>query len=217
MLATDMDNTQFVGASRPDDALWAEFFDDTVLQPYLSEREGRPIYHDVVKIKIKTPGNDTNIIVRPMEPMDKVRFPRQWMFYESKVTDGRQPGTPLSELPGLTKAVIENLRVAGFHTVEQGAAASDASLQGLKMAVGMDPQAFRLRCQSFLGAAEQNAPLTQMSAELEKRDAQIEALTAQMKLLTEMLEKATAPKEAPKEEAKPATLGLSKKPPPAEG
>ncbi len=187
-MALDSDN------NRADDALWAEFYDDTVLQTFLSQKEGRPIYHDVVKIKIRIPGNEMTVIDRPMEPGDKIRFPRQWAFYENKATEGSHAGTPLRELPGLTKSVIENLRVAGFHTVEQVCAASDLSMQNLKMAVGMDPLAFRLRCQAFMNAAADQAPLTQMSAELEKRDALIANMQAQLEATNAMLAELAAKK-----------------------
>ena len=213
MIASDVNNPNFVGARNPDDALWAEFYDDTVLQTFLSQQEGRPIYHDVVKIRIRVPGNDMTVIDRPMEPQDKIRFPRQWLFYENKASDGAHPGTPLRELPGLTKSVVENLRVAGFHTVEQVSAASDVSMQNLKMAVGMDPLAFRLRCQVFLNAAAENAPLTQMSAELEKRDAEMANLKAQLEAQNAMLAKLIAEKV----EAAPAAPEKPNLPPPRAG
>ena len=170
-----------------DAALWVEFYDDTVLQTFQSEQAGRPIYADVVMIQIRIPGNDLNVIKRPMEEGDKRRFPHQWAFYQNKTQDNESMGgTPLSELPGLTKGVVQNLRVAGFHTVEQGAAASDVALQGLKMSVGMNPLAFRERCKAFLAAADDAAPLTQLSAELEKRDAEIAAMKAQIDQLLAM-------------------------------
>lgn len=194
-MASDLNNTAFTGAMNPDDALWVEFYDSTVLETFKSEQAGRPIYSDVVMTKIRIPGNETLVIDRPMEPHDKIRFPRQWAFYQNKThDDAGMVGTPISELPGLSKAVVENLRIAGFRTIEQGAAASDGALQGLHMAAGMAPQAFRLRCQQYLNAAADNAPMTQMAAELEKRDIEVAALQAQVKAMAEMMEKLAAAK-----------------------
>ena len=178
-LDTDINN--------PDNALWVEFFDDTVLQTFLSEQEGRPIYHDVVKIRIRIPGNDTLVIERPVEEGDKIRFPRHWAFFEAKAKNGDHPGTPLSEMPGVTKAAVENLRVRGFYTVEQFAAASDQVLSGLGMGAGVSPIGFRDQCKRFLGAAAEMAPTARLEAELKQRDAAMAAMQAQLDAMAKML------------------------------
>jgi len=178
-LDTDINN--------PDSALWVEFYEDKVLQNFLSEQEGRPIYHDVVNIRIRIPGNDTLVIDRAMEEGDKIRFPRHWAFFESKTKNGEHPGTPLSEMPGVTKATIENLRVRGFYTVEQFAAASDQVLSGLGMGAGVSPIGFRDQCKRFLGAAAEMAPTARLEAELKQRDAAMAAMQAQLDAMAKML------------------------------
>lgn len=178
-LDTDINN--------PDNALWVEFYNDAVLQPFLSEQEGRPIYHDVVKIRIRIPGNDTLVIERPVEEGDKIRFPRHWAFFEAKAKNGDHPGTPLSEMPGVTKAAVENLRVRGFYTVEQFAAASDQVLSSLGMNAGVSPTAFRDQCKRFLGAAAEMAPTVRLEAELKQRDAAMAAMQAQLDAMAKML------------------------------
>ena len=178
--------------NNPDNALWVEFYEGTVLQTFLSEQEGRPIYHDVVMTRIRIPGNDTTVIDRPLEEGDKLRFPRHWAFFEAKNTDGGHPGTPISEMPGVTKAMVENMRVRGFYTVEQFAAASDSVLQNLGMNVGVSPIAFRDQCKRFLGAAADMAPTVRLEAELKQRDAQIAALEAQQQATNAMLAKLMA-------------------------
>ena len=178
-LDTDINN--------PDSALWVEFYEDKVLQNFLSEQEGRPIYHDVVNIRIRIPGNDTLVIDRAMEEGDKIRFPRHWAFFESKTKNGEHPGTPLSEMPGVTKATIENLRVRGFYTVEQFAAASDQVLNSLGMNAGVSPTAFRDQCKRFLGAAADMAPTVRLEAELKQRDAAMAAMQAQLDQMAKML------------------------------
>ena len=182
--------------NNPDNALWVEFYEGTVLQTFLSEQEGRPIYHDVVMTRIRIPGDDTTVIDRPLEEGDKLRFPRHWAFYESKAKDGAHPGTPVSEMPGVTKAMAENLRVRGFYTVEQFAAASDQVLSSLGMNVGVSPIAFRDQCKRFLGAAADMAPTVRLEAELKQRDAAMAAMQAQLDQMAKMLaEKQAAPAE----------------------
>ena len=158
-----------------------------MLQNFLSEQEGRPIYHDVMNIRIRIPGNDTLVIDRAMEEGDKIRFPRHWAFFESKTKNGEHPGTPLSEMPGVTKATIENLRVRGFYTVEQFAAASDQVLSGLGMGAGVSPIGFRDQCKRFLGAAAEMAPTARLEAELKQRDAAMAAMQAQLDAMAKML------------------------------
>ena len=178
-LDTDINN--------PDSALWVEFYEDKVLQNFLSEQEGRPIYHDVVNIRIRIPGNDTLVIDRAMEEGDKIRFPRHWAFFESKTKNGEHPGTPLSEMPGVTKAIIENLCVRGFYTVEQFVAVSDQVVGNLGMGVGVLPIGFRDQCKRFLGAAAEMAPTARLEAELKQRDAAMAAMQAQLDAMAKML------------------------------
>lgn len=179
-----------------DSALWVEFYEDKVLQNFLSEQEGRPIYHDVVNIRIRIPGNDTLVIDRAMEEGDKIRFPRHWAFFEAKTKNGDHPGTPISEMPGVTKATVENLRVRGFYTVEQFAAASDQVLSSLGMGAGVSPVGFRDQCKRFLGAAAEMAPTVKLEAELKQRDAMLAAMQAQINAMAEQLAmKQTAPAE----------------------
>ena len=173
--------------SNPDDALRVEFYSGAVLQNFLSEQEGRPVYHDVVMTRIYIPGNDQTVIDRPMEEGDKIRFPRHWAFFESKTKDGDHPGTPISEMSGVTKAMAENMRVRGFYTVEQFAAASDHVLQNLGMNVGVSPIAFRDQCKRFLGAAAEMAPTARLEAELKQRDAAMAAMQAQLDQMAKML------------------------------
>ena len=180
--------------NNPDNALWVEFYEDKVLQTFLSEQEGRPIYHDVVNIRIRIPGNDQTVINRAVEESDKFRFPRHWAIFEAKTKQGEHPGTPISEMAGITKATVENLRVRGFHTVEQFAAASDQVLSGLGMNAGVSPTAFREQCKRFLGAAAEMAPTVRLEAELKQRDAAMAAMQAQLDQMAKMLaEKQTAP------------------------
>lgn len=174
--------------NNPDSALVVEFYNYTVLNRYMSDREGRPVHEDVVMIKIEVPGNQTLQVVRPVEEHDKRRFPLQWaVFQNAQTSESQEVGTPLSELPGLSKAQAENLRVAKFYTIEQVAAASDQALQSLLMKLGMAPEKFRERCQRYLAAAEEKSPYTRLEAEIADRDARLAALEAQLKSAMEAM------------------------------
>ena len=170
-----------------DQALNVVIYDGTIFQPYLSELEGRPIHHDAVFIRIQASGDKLNIIDRPIEEADKRRFPLHWAHYQNQAKNEEHPGTPLSEMPGLTKGAVLNLKAAGFYTVEQFAAASDQVLQGLGMSAGVSPLAFRDKCKQFLGAAADMAPITRMEGELAQRDAKIAAMQAQLDQMAKMM------------------------------
>lgn len=188
--------------SAADQALSVVIYDGTIFQPFLSEQAGRPVHHDAVFIRIQTSGSDLNIVDRPIEEADKRRFPLHWAHYQNQEKKGEHPGTPLSEIPGLTKAALLNMKAAGFYTVEQFAAASDQVLQGLGMSAGVSPLAFRDKCKQFLGAAADMAPITQMQGELAQRDAKIAAMQAQLEqLIAQQTSQAYA--DLPKENALP--------------
>lgn len=176
-----------------DQALNVVIYDGTIFQLYLSGLEGRPIHHDAVFIRIQAAGDKLNIIDRPIEEADKRRFPLHWAHYQNQAKNEEHPGTPLSEMPGLTKGAVLNLKAAGFYTVEQFAAASDQVLQGLGMSAGVSPLAFRDKCKQFLGAAADMAPITRMEGELAQRDAKIAALQAQLEQLIALQTQGAAP------------------------
>ena len=73
-----------------------------------SEQEGRPIFEDVIYIRKMVPGDNLNIIDRPMYESDKNEFPMQWAHYQNKQgSDQMVSGTPLIEWPLLTTAQAE--------------------------------------------------------------------------------------------------------------
>ena len=172
--------------NQADQALHVSIYDGTVLQNFLSEQEGRPIYHDVVMIRIQAAGDKLNIIERPIEEMDKRRFPLHWAHYQNTTKSEDHPGTPLSEIPGMTKGGAQTLKAAGFHTVEQFASASDQVLNSLGMSAGVSPTAFREQCKRFLGATADMAPAAKLQVELSQRDAKIAAMQAQLEQLIAM-------------------------------
>lgn len=169
-------------------ALWVEFVNEAVRNNYKSDMEGRPIFDDVVLTRIRIPGDATTEICRPLLEEDKRRFPLQWAHFINKQGQSEAvTGTPIAELPGISKAVVENLRALKFYTVEQVAQASDAAVSNLQMTVGMAPLAFRERCQRYLAAANQNVVSSRYEHELAERDAKLAAMQGMIKQMQETL------------------------------
>lgn len=203
MLASDLANPQFVGASNPDQALYVTFYVKPVQSPFKTQQEGRPIFEDVTYIRINTPGNQLNVIERPMYDSDPVRFPLQWAQYQQAHGDAKVSGTPLSAWPLLTQSQAEELKALKFYTVEMIANASDQQVTGMGMLAGMDPYQFRARAKAFLNAANNTAEpqklageIEQMKREREQERAELAELRAQLAELT----KKRGPGRPPKEE-----------------
>jgi hypothetical protein len=170
-----------------DSALWVEFYDAALPNNFKSAMEGRPVHDDVVMVRIRVPGRTDMEVVRAVVEEDKFRYAMQWAVYQSRKTEGDQGGTPISEIPGISRASVENLRALKFYTVEQVAVASDQALQSMHMKIGMDPHAFRDRCQRYLTAAEEGSVLTRLEQELSDRDARMLAMEGMMKQMQETI------------------------------
>lgn len=129
--------------------------------------ENRPIFKDVVFIKIVVPGDSLTEIDRPMGDFDKNRFPVQWASYLNRQGEEQSySGTSLKEWPLITKSQAEELRGLKFHTVESIAMATDQAIQKIGMLSGMSPYSFREKAQSFLKMAKEGADIDAREAEL---------------------------------------------------
>lgn len=186
-LESDVANRNFAGAMNPDDLLWVQFSTKAVQHNFETQLQGRPIFIDEDWIEIRTPGNSYNIIERPVVEADKVKFPRQWAFFQqTKSQDGQNSGTPLSQWPYLRPSQIEELRALNFRSVEQIAFASDEQVARVGMLAGMAPLAFRERAKLYLEAARDNAHAVKQADE---NKALKERLEAQEKAQREQEEK----------------------------
>jgi len=129
--------------------------------------ENRPIFKEVVFIKIAVPGDALTEIDRPMYDSDKNRFPLQWAsFLNRQGEEQNYSGTSLKEWPLITKSQAEELRGLKFHTVESIAMATDQAIQKIGMLAGMSPYSFREKAQSFLKMAKEGADVNAREAEL---------------------------------------------------
>lgn len=181
MLASDLNNPAFVGATDPDAALVVNFYIKPVQNPFKSSKEGRPIFEDTIYIRIDVPGVKDMQVDRPARSDDQKRFPRQWAFFEQQTKgDAREIGTPLSEWQVLTRSQAEELRAMKFFTVESIANASDLNINAIGMTGGMAPHILRDKARAFLQAAKDQALPQHQAEELAKRDAEIAALKVQM-------------------------------------
>jgi predicted RecB family nuclease len=109
--------------------------------------------------------------------MDIQRFAdryKKWKAGQSEAVIG----TPLTALPGMTPAKVEEYRYFKIVTVEQLADANDGLGQKF-MSFQQDKQ----RAKAFMEVAANNAPIEKMNEELSKRDAEIENLKTMVEAL----------------------------------
>lgn len=172
LLASDDNNTEFLGASNPDNILFVQFYERTMPDTIATQKEGRPIFKSVDFIKIMKPGDNTTEIDTYATDADKVRFPRQWALYQNNKTSEQIQGTDLREWPVIDRATAEGLRAQKFYTVEQIANASDQQSQALGM---MGPR-LKQQAQAYLLKAKDGAANQAQAKEIAELKAQVNQL-----------------------------------------
>jgi hypothetical protein len=150
----------------------ALFFTKAKHNPAKSNEAGRPIYDDVVFVRIAPPGERLNIVERPATPDDQRRYALQWaQFAQNKqqVPDG----TPIDLLYPDHPSVAAMLRANGVYTVEQCAELSGPAID----TIGMGAQRYCNDAQKYIQASNKGVKASQLRHELEERDSQIRTLT----------------------------------------
>jgi len=178
-----------------DENLYVEFYSKPVKQEFASQEAGRPIFEDVVYVKIHTPSDQLTIIDTIARDDHKARFPKHWAHFMNKhANDVKMVGTPVTEWPLLTSAQAEELKALKFYTVELLANANDQQLQKLGMVAGSSGYALRDKAKAFLSLADDSAEVAKREQELaqlreenakikEETDKKLAEMQAQMQAL----------------------------------
>jgi len=97
------------------------------LRPVFSRENGQ----DYIEISIV---GDPNVFRGKVTPKDVARFPREWDAYQKgRPADEDVPGTPLTEIPGLTPNIAAQLKLKGVRTVEELAGLNDMACSQVGM------------------------------------------------------------------------------------
>jgi hypothetical protein len=220
MLASDLNNPEFVGAVNPDALLFVEFYWHTPVDKWGSEEAsvaaGRRVVVNMKKMKVEPngkatktdedlklpyirimkPGDQTSIVETAVREDHKQRWPQQWLYWqmaEGLVDDGAGiPGWKIDDWTHLDgqPTLLRDLKYMRFYTVEMIAGASDAQVQ--KMGIG----GAGLRQQA---AHDLRGKLAKtLNADIAARDAQIADQAAAIKKMQDdmaiLMEQATKPK-----------------------
>lgn len=174
---TMLDESRFAN----DNKLYVEFYRRPMLHAGKSREAGRAVYEERDCIKIFVPGDKLSVIDRPLDEIDRARFADKYQKWLAGQADA-VVGTPLSALPGMTPAKIEEYKYFKIMTVEMLAEANDGLGQKF-----MSFQADKQRAKAFIEVAKGNAPVEQLQAEIDKeRAARLEAAAQMEQLQAEM-------------------------------
>ena len=194
MLASDLNNPEFVNPQNPDqflavDIYWAEPLDKNKTEKasedagkYVPVKEPKQIF-----IRIQKPGDLTSVIETRLREDHKRRFPDHWKRFQ--IVEGLLnediPGWKVDEWGELSQDEINRLKFLRFNTVEQIAAASDAQCQG----IGMGAEGLRMRARIAIRDRAKNM----VKDELAQKDKEIAEMKARMERLEAALLQNAAP------------------------
>lgn len=149
--------------------VYAKFFYKPVQDAEASAAEGRPVFVDKEYVEIIAAGNSTNIIRRPAGIADISRFQRQYALFKQGDED-QMIGTPLTEVPWITRSQVEEFAYRKIRTLEDLAEMSDAACS----APGMYDM--KKKAKAWLDKSADAAPFTAMAAEMEAMRKELAAL-----------------------------------------
>jgi hypothetical protein len=150
----------------------AIFYLDKRHNPAKSQEEGHPVYDNIPFVRIGSPGERLNVVIRPATQVDARRFAMQWAQFQQNM-EQRPSGTPVSILFANNPAVVGMLEGCNVFTVEQLADLSANAIEN----IGMGCQSYVNQAQSYLKMAEKGVKHAEFQAKLDERDQRIAQLT----------------------------------------
>lgn len=164
-------------ANQPNKGVYIQFFLHTDRDDKRTREEGRPCFKDYEFLRITVAGDRNNVTERPVTPADRIRFAAQYKAFKEN-REAPQDGYPLSEWPGISKSMVEELAYFKIKTVEQLAEISDAQAQGITGAFDL-----RKRAIAYLQKMKEDAPMEKVNAMVAEKDEQIRQLTESLNAL----------------------------------
>jgi hypothetical protein len=167
----DFDVSDFQSREAGDKSVYVKFYIKPKENEQKTAEEGRPIYEDKEYVEIRTPGNTTNIVNRPVTDMDRKRFAAAYREFKAGAEEQMGSGTPLMEAPWITRSQVEELSYLRIRTLEQLAEVGDDVCTRV-------PGLFKLKARAKLmvAHAEKTAPFTQLQHENEELRNRLETL-----------------------------------------
>lgn len=169
MFDNDLDPRDFESRESADKKVFVKFYTKPVQNEAKSAAEGRPIFDEREYIEIRTPGQQNNVIQRPVCDMDRQRFRESYRQFKAGIED-QVVGTPLEEVPFLTRSQVEELRYLRIRSLEH---LSELNDQVCGQHAGL--YALKQKAQKFLQAANGAAPITDLQRQIDEMKALVES------------------------------------------
>lgn len=166
----------------------------------VADVEGKPKFEEFEFITIRVPGDRKTEWHGRVTDAHRARFPREYQAWKAN-QEAPTEGTPLREVPWISRAQVEELAFAHVKTVEQLANLSDAQLKG---AVPMNGYALRDKAKLHLEQIDGAAPAEKLRAENDELKANMAVLQRQMAELTARLDEKAVQSTAKPEPQPPA-------------
>lgn len=125
-----------------------------------SEREGHPVFKEVVFFRAVIPGDRQSNYCQPMKDENKRRFPRAWAAFEARNENPIQ-GLPIDQWPPISRSMAMTLQVMNIQTVEMLAEVNDNHIGAL----GQQGRELREKAKAFLALAKDSAVTHAYAAE----------------------------------------------------
>ena len=195
MMASDLNNPEFVGATNPDAMLHVEIYWHEPIDKWGSEEASKKAGKRVIVkgpkqefIRIMRPGDKTSVIEEAVRVDHQRRWPEKWLFFQ--IQNGL--ADPGAAVPGwkiedwkdaegnrvLNSDQIHNLKFQRFYNVEQIAGASDAQVQDMGMGgLGLREKAkLAMKAKATEFVRDELAQKDRELAEMRERMAALEAM-----------------------------------------
>lgn len=156
------DLNHFESRTAGDSNVYVKFYMHPRHDEDASAREGRPIYKEVEYIEIRTPGQQSNIVKRPVSDMDRARFRQHYRMFKEG-SEEQLVGTPLTEVPWLTRSQVEELAYERIRTLEALANVSDSACNRM---AGL--YTLKQRAQKVVEQAANQAPILDLQKQIDE-------------------------------------------------
>lgn len=151
-----------------------KFETQPVLMEGKSKEAGRPIYEEQEFVRITNPGSK-DVWFGKVTDKHKKDYPDHYRLWKETLKNPLV-GTPIEQLPFLTKSRAMEYKTMNVHTAEDLAEISDGNLS----ACGMGTRDERAKAKAYLASAKDTALVTKQATELEAQNARIADLERQI-------------------------------------
>lgn len=164
------------------DALIVTFYQHSEIDIRATTDQGYAVYRDVDYVEISHPGENLNIVRRPVRTQDVYRWQDKWKAYKENREQAVQ-GTPIELLFPTHPSQGKNLRMHNVHTIEQCA---NLTAQGIG-ALGPYGQNFVNAAQTYLEQQRSGVPTHKYEMERAEDKKNMEVLQTEINNLRDQL------------------------------